>query len=111
MKFFSSTVWVDHRIVSGCVRVRCRHLARAVALGGSSGALYGLDDFAARRPYSRVAGKPLPTDRTLAAIARYNPGAMLTFPGKQSRVEALSSSSFLRLVHRRLPTAALRPCF
>jgi hypothetical protein len=30
---FSSKVWVDHRIVSGCVRVGCRHLARAVALG------------------------------------------------------------------------------
>jgi hypothetical protein len=27
---FSSKVLVDHRIVSGCVRVGCRHLARAV---------------------------------------------------------------------------------
>jgi len=34
--------------------------------------------------------KPLPTDRTLAAIARYNPGAMLTFPGRSSSVSRLS---------------------
>src|SRR5229473_3984353 len=27
---FSSKVWVDHRIASGCVRVGCRHLARAL---------------------------------------------------------------------------------
>ena len=32
---FSSKVWVDHRIVSGCGRVGCQHLARAVALAGT----------------------------------------------------------------------------